>query len=260
MNRKRSCPGVQNKESHNEPGSAMRPKSMATVVVVLRSVTPPASSTPIDFSVIAASVLSGSMSEIEPMKVVLPTAKPPSITILTTVGACAASLDATAALEGCDAIKDTLQKTQGQSAIGVVRCRIFGCPSGVNSQVFFFSKIRDQHPDHTQRKSGMSRELSNGLVLARSELQDLLLFRGETPKILYVGGRFNQRFHWQVRVGSTDAPPGHGIRPDRVGLVFRPLGGLNGFRHVLSLAGRPVGGQILTHLRAELRRQGVLGT
>ena len=77
----------------------------------------------------AASVLSGSMSEIDPMKVVLPTANPPAITILTTVGASGVSLGATAALEGCDAIKDTLQKAEGQSAIGIVRCRVVGRPS-----------------------------------------------------------------------------------------------------------------------------------
>ncbi len=87
MNRNRSCPGVPNRYSHRLPGRPMRPKSMATVVVVLRSLTPPASSTPRLCSVIAASVDSGSMSEIDPMKVVLPTAKPPATTILTTVGA-----------------------------------------------------------------------------------------------------------------------------------------------------------------------------
>ena len=95
----------------------MRPKSIATVVVVLRSVTPPASSTPTECSVIAASVLSGSMSEIEPMKVVLPTAKPPAMTILTTVGATAPAAPAgaaTAASEGGNAIENTLQHAQGQ--------------------------------------------------------------------------------------------------------------------------------------------------
>src|SRR5665647_153406 len=151
MNRNRSWPGVPNRYSHNEPGSAMRPKSMATVVVVLRSVTPPASSTPTECSVMAASVFSGSMSEIDPMKVVLPTAKPPAMTILTTVGASGVSLGATAALEGCDAIEDTLQKAEGQSTVGVVRCLVVGCPTGMNSQVFFFSKIRDEHTNHAQR-------------------------------------------------------------------------------------------------------------
>src|SRR3954464_1082379 len=69
----------------------MRPKSIATVVEVLRSDTPPASSTPRECSVIAASVESGSMSEMDPMKVVLPTANPPATTILTVMGAVAGS-------------------------------------------------------------------------------------------------------------------------------------------------------------------------
>ena len=45
------------------------------------------SSTPSLTLVIAASVVSGSISEIEPTKVVLPTAKPPATTILTGSGA-----------------------------------------------------------------------------------------------------------------------------------------------------------------------------
>ena len=87
MKWKRSWPGVPNRYSHRSPGSAIRPKSIATVVEVLRSDTPPASSTPTECSVIAASVESGSMSEMEPMKVVLPTANPPATTILTVMGA-----------------------------------------------------------------------------------------------------------------------------------------------------------------------------
>src|SRR5690606_32644714 len=123
MKRNRSWPGVPNRYSHSDPGRAMRPKSIATVVVVLRSVTPPASSTPTECSVMAASVFRGSMSEIEPMNVVLPTANPPAITILTTVGATCDSVGATGASEGCDAIEDTLQKTEGQATVFVV-CRL----------------------------------------------------------------------------------------------------------------------------------------
>src|SRR5690606_22443740 len=83
----------------------------------LRSVTPPASSTPTECSVIAASVLSGSMSEMDPMKVVLPTANPPATTILTTVGAAAppaADVALAAVSEGGYAIENTLQHAQGQ--------------------------------------------------------------------------------------------------------------------------------------------------
>ena len=64
----------------------MRPKSIATVVVVLPR-TGSVSSTPTLAAVSTASVVSGTISETEPTKVVLPTPKPPAITILTGVGA-----------------------------------------------------------------------------------------------------------------------------------------------------------------------------
>ena len=61
-----------------------RPKSMATVVVVL-SGTCDRSSTPALAAVMTASVVSGVISETDPTKVVLPTPKPPATTILTEV-------------------------------------------------------------------------------------------------------------------------------------------------------------------------------
>jgi hypothetical protein len=56
------------------------------VVVLLGSAD--RSSTPADAEVMAASVVSGSISETAPTKVVLPTPKPPAMTILTGVGGC----------------------------------------------------------------------------------------------------------------------------------------------------------------------------
>src|SRR3954464_1920664 len=70
----------------------MRPKSSATVVVTLPA-TADVSSMPIDFSVISASVTSGSISEMEPTKVVLPTPKPPLTTTLTATGVSCDSLE-----------------------------------------------------------------------------------------------------------------------------------------------------------------------
>src|SRR5262245_7942839 len=63
----------------------MRPKSIATVVVFLRS-TPDMSSIPTLSSVTSSSVRSGCVSDTVPTIVVLPTPKPPAITILTAVG------------------------------------------------------------------------------------------------------------------------------------------------------------------------------
>src|SRR4051794_18223608 len=62
----------------------MRPKSMATVVVVLAE-TLLVSSIPAEAVVMAASVVSGLTSEMAPTKVVLPTPKPPATTNLTAV-------------------------------------------------------------------------------------------------------------------------------------------------------------------------------
>jgi len=59
----------------------MRPKSIATVVVVLCGV-PRKSSTPSLACVIGSSIRSGRTSETLPMYVVLPTPKPPATTIL----------------------------------------------------------------------------------------------------------------------------------------------------------------------------------
>src|SRR5690606_28490510 len=117
----------------------------------LRSVTPPASSTPTECSVIAASVLSGSMSEIEPMKVVLPTANPPATTILTTVGAAAppAADELAAVSEGGYAIENTLQHAQGQGrnlpGVRAYRGR------AVDTDEAIVREVGDDDPDDAQR-------------------------------------------------------------------------------------------------------------
>src|SRR5512138_1939641 len=84
MNPNRSCPGVPNRYMTSVSSTVMRPKSMATVVVVLPW-TWCVSSMPVEALVIAASVRSGSISEIAPTKVVFPTPNPPAMTNLTDV-------------------------------------------------------------------------------------------------------------------------------------------------------------------------------
>jgi hypothetical protein len=63
----------------------MRPKSMATVVVVL-ALTPRVLSTPRLLSVSGSSVRNGLISLIAPTKVVFPTPKPPAMRILAVDG------------------------------------------------------------------------------------------------------------------------------------------------------------------------------
>src|SRR5256885_16414801 len=62
----------------------IRPKSIATVVVTLPG-TARVSSTPSPADVMIASVVSGVISETEPTSVVLPTPKPPAMTIFADV-------------------------------------------------------------------------------------------------------------------------------------------------------------------------------
>src|SRR5829696_6035632 len=91
MNQKRCWPGVPNRYRIRSSSSDSRPKSMATVVVRLSGVAA-RSSTPTLASVITASVVSGTISDTEPTKVVLPTPNPPATTIFA---------DVVAAVPGC---------------------------------------------------------------------------------------------------------------------------------------------------------------
>src|SRR5437763_10110770 len=84
-NRNRSWPGVPKRYSTMSGPSVMRPKSIATVVPVL-VLTGPGKSTPRLSTVMSASVVSGSISEIVPTSVVLPTAYPPATTIFIETG------------------------------------------------------------------------------------------------------------------------------------------------------------------------------
>src|SRR5262245_15670468 len=92
----------------------MRPKSIATVVPVLPA-TAPTLSTPRPSTVISASVRNGSISEIAPTNVVLPTAKPPATTIFIATGTerprgIAPKPDCCRRSESADSIKQPLEQ------------------------------------------------------------------------------------------------------------------------------------------------------
>src|SRR4051812_3019839 len=90
----------------------MRPKSIATVVVVLPS-TRVRSSVLWLSSVMPASVVSGVISLTAPTKVVLPTPNPPAITIFTGVGARSADRPLAARrLEVAESIQHPLQQRE----------------------------------------------------------------------------------------------------------------------------------------------------
>src|SRR5690348_9390702 len=100
MKPNRSWPGVPKRYSLSVGSMVMQPKSIATVVVVLPGVCV-RSSTPAATSVIAASVVSGRISEIAPTAVVLPTPKPPAMTSLTGSGGWPADGGCSAAVAEC---------------------------------------------------------------------------------------------------------------------------------------------------------------
>ena len=80
MNQNRRWPGVPNRYSTRSSSRVIRPKSIATVVVRLSGVASRPSS-PAEALVTRASVRSGMISDTAPTNVVLPTPKPPEMTI-----------------------------------------------------------------------------------------------------------------------------------------------------------------------------------
>src|SRR5205823_6331301 len=82
MKANRSWPGVPNRYITSASSTVIRPKSMATVVVVFAP-TREVSSTSCDSLVIAASVVSGGISDTAETNVVFPTPNPPATTSLT---------------------------------------------------------------------------------------------------------------------------------------------------------------------------------
>src|SRR5688500_7486620 len=123
----------------------MRPKSRATVVVVLPD-TAEVSSIPIDRSVISASVTSGSISEIAPTKVVLPTPNPPLMTILTATGGNGAG-----SLERPNTIPDPLDQCDGKLTELLL-----------DPQVAVRHQVGDDDPDHAERHLQRHRQVRDG--------------------------------------------------------------------------------------------------
>src|SRR3954454_13912522 len=158
----------------------MRPKSIATVVVVLRSETPPASSTPTECSVMAASVESGSMSEMDPMKVVLPTANPPATTILTTVGATSepwgvrpsATSVAMGAAPGAtsergNAIEHTLQNAEAG------RQAVLTAGDAVDTDLSLVGQVAHDDANDPDGEFDVRRKLGDGQELGAGQVEDL---------------------------------------------------------------------------------------
>src|SRR5262245_16340221 len=134
----------------------MRPKSMATVVVVFSGVEAMSSSASLA-CVISASVVSGSISETDPTNVVLPTPKPPATTILVDMGACersscqsftpgaVPSAFLTSSTTGSEPAKSTQHPFQ-QRTVGPVAA----VPGAVNAHPSLIGEVAQQNPYHAQ--------------------------------------------------------------------------------------------------------------
>src|SRR5262249_3815036 len=131
----------------------MRPKSIATVVPDLPS-TGAAMSMPRLSTVICASVRSGSISEIAPTKVVLPTANPPATTIFIATGTdrgCAAAPnpvarpnpDCWSRSESTDSIEQPLEDRDVVRRVRWVHVH----RDGANRD-----EITDKHAGHSERE------------------------------------------------------------------------------------------------------------
>src|SRR3954451_25280195 len=153
----------------------MRPKSMATVVDVLPVLVPPVSSIPSATFVMAASVVNGAISEIEPTNVVLPTANPPATMILTGSGALSSggvwSADAGAS-ERLKAIEHPFEQFQIRpfAGLGVLRF--------VTGEKALFGHIAYEDPGHAERDAQVCGDLGDGQRGA-AQADDLLALQLE---------------------------------------------------------------------------------
>src|ERR1022692_2730285 len=144
MNQKRSWPGVPKRYSTRCEPMVIRPKSIATVVVVLLS-TSVRSSKPALALVKASSVRSGRTSLIALTSVVLPAPKPPAIRILTAVSG------PTAASEGAEPMQHLLQQI-GAGLVTGRSLRQYG-------DLALGNEVGKQDPDHAERQREVGREV-----------------------------------------------------------------------------------------------------
>src|SRR5918998_108182 len=181
-----------------------RAKSMATVVVVFVA-TPVVSSTPSDSWVSGASVVSGVISDTAPTKVVLPTPKPPAITILTEMGSFTSATP--------QAAQQALEDLGPRSPVDVG-----GRP--VDRQQIVGVDVGHQDPGHPERDPQRGGHLGHGDgPLAELDDAGLLEAQPGQPCPADVRGG-DQRLEPEVVRPRTRPAPGEGIDGDDPGTVL----------------------------------------
>src|SRR5215831_4712088 len=151
MNQKRSWPGVPKRYRTSREPIEIRPKSIATVVVVL-PVTPVRSSTPTLTWVRASSVRSGRISLIALTSVVLPTPNPPATTILTGVSWAPSA----ARSKGAEPIEHLLEQIEVGAGVGAR-----GSPRQ-HGDLVLLDQVGKQDADHAQGQRHVSGDIGDG--------------------------------------------------------------------------------------------------
>src|SRR5215469_2190394 len=209
MNQNRCWPGVPNRYRMRPASRVTRPKSIATVVVVLSGVWL-RSSRPSLAVVITASVVRGVISETEPTNVVLPTPKPPATTIFTDVIAFSAVVGA-ATLELPKSTEHPFEQVNVRATLRMVDL--------VYPDQSFNSHVGDQHPRDTQRHAQHRRDFRDRSPVA-AEPENRLALGAEHRQIpcLIMRG-CDHGFNLQL-VARFGAPAGNRIRShERASLV-----------------------------------------
>src|SRR6266536_755284 len=208
MNQNRVCPGVPKRYRIRSRSIEIRPKSIATVVVTLPG-TARVSSTPSPAEVMIASVVNGVISETEPTSVVLPTPKPPAMTIFADVtrpeiGRCAMS-------EPAKSTQHPLQQFCADRVVVVERRGLVYRYQPVSGHV------SDEDPGHSERQLHPRGDLGQGLQPAIAQRGDVLVLPAVGAAVPDYGvpapdGRLHERFErdLQLRPGTT---AGDGVRP-----------------------------------------------
>src|SRR5262249_45541145 len=201
MNQNRCCPGVPNRYRIRSRSRLIRPKSIATVVVVFCG-SPARSSTWLPAEVMTASVVSGTISDTEPTNVVLPAPNPPAITILTEVSLAAG-------VPRSEVAESTKHLLEEGKVWAVGRCARL-----VDHHQALVGEIADEYPRDAERDGQQCCDLRDRAELA-AHGEDLPAFGGSQKlQLLASGGGRDEGFHWQV-IPRPGPAARHGVRPDQ---------------------------------------------
>src|SRR5215475_5365945 len=203
MNQKRCCPGVPNRYRIRPASRVTRPKSIATVVVVL-SGTCERSSTTALAAVMTASVVRGVISETDPTKVVLPTPKPPATTILTEVIA-VSPVALRAGLALAKSTEHPFEQVDVRATLGVVEL--------MDPDQSFYRHVGDEDTGNTQRHPEHCRYFCHRAPVP-AEAEDRLALGtedGQITRLVVRGG--DHRLDLKL-VPGLGAPASDRIRPD----------------------------------------------